>query len=194
MEFIRTFIAIELPEEIKLEMERLQTRLKLKTEAGVTCVKPAASHLTLKFLGNTPVEQVPEIQEIMERVVKGVHPFVLELKGVGCFPDIGRPRVVWVGLAGDEDLPLLQMGLEDALAELGYVKEDREFTAHLTLARLRDDCLPDARRRIGEMVQATDYQPGLKFTAESINLIQSVLKRSGPEYTTLYRACLPPAV
>lgn len=190
MEFIRTFIAIELPEEIKRELDALQEKLNLKGEAGLRCVKPATTHLTLKFLGSTPVEQLEEIKVAMLQAAQGTRTFQLELKDVGCFPNTRQPRVIWVGLSGGEELQFLQMQLEESLEKLGFPRENRAFTAHLTLARLRDDCGPSVRRRLGEVVQNTGYQPGVKFTAGYISLIKSVLKPTGPEYTVLYQANL----
>ncbi|MBI4333397.1 MAG: RNA 2',3'-cyclic phosphodiesterase [Chloroflexi bacterium] len=190
MEYLRTFIAIELPEEVKTELEALQRKLGLHREPGVSCVKPASTHLTLKFLGNTPVDKLKDIQETMRSVTAAAGPFVLELKGVGCFPNTRQPRVVWVGLTGGEELLSIQSLLEGEIEKLGFPAEARAFAAHLTLARVRDNCSPEARRRLGETVAALDYHPGVKFTADHISLIKSVLKPSGPEYTTLYQANL----
>ncbi len=187
MDYLRTFIAIELPEEIKQELGRLQSRLRLLDQPGISPVKPESSHLTLKFLGNTPADKIEAIQAAMLAATRDTPAFELGLKGVGCFPNASRPRVVWVGLAGEEELLLLQMALEDSVEKLGFPREAREFTAHLTLARVKDDCLPEVRRALGERVQATVYQHGLEFQVDHVNLMRSVLKPTGAVYSVLHR-------
>ncbi len=190
---IRAFIAIELPEEVKVELERLKERLKLKRQPTVKVVGGEAIHLTLKFLGNVAMEKIEAIKAEMSEVAKSASGFQLELKGVGCFPNTQRPRVIWAGLEGDVDaLSRFQERLESALQKLGFPPENRAFSAHLTLGRVRDRSSPAEVRQIGETVQALDYKPALKFTAREISLIQSILKPQEPEYTTLFRVGLGP--
>jgi len=190
--FIRTFIAIELTPEVQREMEIIQDRLNLKKEPGVKPVKPESTHLTLRFLGPTPPDKVEEIRAAIQLAAENIRPFALELKGVGCFPNNRTPRVVWVGLAGEETLMRLQSRIEDSLAELGIRRETRPFSAHLTLARIRDDATPASRRRVGEAVENTVYEPDFKFPVDHVSLIKSILKPSGPEYSVLHRIDLAP--
>lgn len=183
---IRAFIAVELPEETKAELGRLSEKLKLTKNPACKTVGAGVMHLTLRFLGNVPVEKIEDIKSAILEAAKDTKAFRLKLKDVGCFPDVQRPRVIWVGLDGEVDnLLSFQKRLESALGKLGFPEEGRDFTPHLTLARVRDNCSPAERRRLGEAVRGLDYRPGLEFTVNHIALIRSVLKPQGPEYTTL---------
>lgn len=192
VEFIRTFIAIELTHEVQREMDLIQDRLNLKKEPGVKPVNPESTHLTLRFLGPTPADKIEEIRAAIQLAAENVRPFALELKGVGCFPNNRSPRVIWVGLAGEETMMQLQTQLEDSLAELLIKSETRPFSAHLTLARIRDDATPASRRRVGEAVENMAYEPGFKFPVDHVSFIKSVLKPAGPEYSILHRIDLTP--
>ena len=188
MEQIRAFIAIELPQEIKAELGKLQGRLNLKGDHCVKTVDSEAMHLTLKFLGNIAVEKIEEIKTAMGESAGNTGPLQLRLGGIGCFPGVQRPRVIWISLEGQLDgLHSLQRNLEAALERLGFPSEKRSFTAHLTLARVRDNCLPAQRQQLGEMVRDLDYRPTITFTASHISLVRSVLKPQGPEYSILVR-------
>lgn len=190
---IRAFIAIELPEEVKAELEKLKGMLKLKRQPAVKTAGAEATHLTLKFLGNVPTEKIEAIKAVMSEIARGASGFRLELNGVGCFPSTQRPRVIWAGLDGDIDaLSHFQEHLEAVLQKLGFPPENRAFSAHLTLGRVREKCSPADTHQIGETVRALDYKSAVRFTARDISLIRSILKPEGPEYATLFRANLGP--
>ena len=139
MEQIRSFIAIELPDELKSGLIQLEARLKLDKQPWVKWVNPASIHLTLKFLGNIAVDRTGEITRAMEEAVQGISPFHLEVKELGVFPNLRRVQVAWVGISGEVDkLSQLQKRIETTLTPLGFAPESRAFTPHLTLARLRD--------------------------------------------------------
>src|SRR4030042_6849797 len=152
-EQIRSFMAIELPEEVKTGLRRLQTELKLPGHTFVKWVAPESIHLTLKFLGNISPQKVAEITRVMEEASQGVNPFQLEVTEVGAFPNMRQPRVLWVGIRGEVDkLVAWQQHIDNGLVPLGFAKETRAFTPHLTLARLREGVSPGDRRDFGEMV------------------------------------------
>ncbi|MDZ4245941.1 MAG: RNA 2',3'-cyclic phosphodiesterase, partial [Dehalococcoidia bacterium] len=188
MEQLRVFVAVELPDNIKGELDSLQEKLKLKRDWGIKTVDAGAMHLTLKFLGNVPSVQVEEIKSALDEAARGITPFSLELKGVGCFPNTRRPRVIWAGLEFKKGtLDDLQKNIDLALEVLGFPPENRPFTAHLTLARVRENCLPGHLRRLGESVAGLDYKPGHVFPIDHFNLMRSILKPQGPEYSVLAR-------
>ena len=140
---IRSFIAIELPEAVKTGLQQLQTELTLPRYSFVKCVAPEGIHLTLKFLGNISAEKVTDITGVMEQASQEVSPFQLQLTEVGAFPNMRRPRVLWVGIKGEVDkLVSWQQRIDNGLVPLGFAKEARPFTPHLTLARLRENCSP----------------------------------------------------
>jgi 2'-5' RNA ligase len=182
---IRCFIAIELPAQVRLALADLQGRLGKDRERGARWVAPAGIHLTLKFLGDVPEGRIPLLAGVMSRVAAAGTPMALHLAGAGCFPSADRPRVLWVGLAGDvERLAKLEARLQVAMAELGFPREARSFTPHLTLARMRDFASPDEQRRVGLAVRALSV-PRVDLTASEIKLIRSELMPSGPVYTDL---------
>jgi len=187
---VRTFIAIELSDEFKTQLAEAQARLKARSPGrSVKWVNPEGIHLTLKFLGNVPAGQIPAISGAIERAVAGHSAFDIHLAGLGCFPDLNRPRVIWVGMEGDlEALEALQRAVEKELNTLGYPPEGRRFTAHLTLGRVRDDAAPDERRRLGEAVRAAVLESGAGLTVHQVSLMKSDLQPTGAVYTQLAAA------
>jgi 2'-5' RNA ligase len=183
---IRSFIAIELPEAVKTGLQQLQTELTLPQYSFVKCVAPEGMHLTLKFLGNISAQKVTDITGVMEQASQGVSPFQLQITEVGAFPNLKRPRVLWVGIKGEVDkLVGWQQRLDNGLVPLGFVKEARPFTPHLTLARLRENCSPGDILHFGEMVASSHVEVDYKFTVTSLNLMRSQLFPSGAVYSRL---------
>jgi 2'-5' RNA ligase len=186
MEQIRSFIAIELPDGVKLSLARLQADLKAGNSAPVKWVDPYSVHLTLKFLGYVRESQLDAITSAMETAVRGTAPFHLELKELGTFPGGRRVRVVWVGLAGElEPLARIQQGLEKELSKLGFAKEERKFTPHLTLGRVREQASSEDQHRLGELIAGTAFSGGQRFRVDAISLMKSVLTPQGAQYTRM---------
>jgi RNA 2',3'-cyclic 3'-phosphodiesterase len=183
---IRSFIAIELPEAVKTGLQQLQTELTLPQYSFVKCVAPEGMHLTLKFLGNISANKVTDITGVMEQASQGVSPFQLQITEVGAFPNVRRPRVLWVGIKGEVDkLVGWQQRLDNGLVPLGFAKEARPFTPHLTLARLRDNCSPVDSLHLGETVANAQVKVDYKFTVTSLNLMRSQLLPTGAVYSRL---------
>jgi 2'-5' RNA ligase len=179
---IRSFIAIELPDGIKSVLENIQQELK-SMRLRARWVKPKNIHLTLKFLGNVDPLDIDNIAGAIDDAAREFAPFTLKVGGIGFFPGIKRPRVVWVGLDGDSQILLdLQRNLEDHLAALGFQKEKRAFKAHLTLGRIRNAVHPDIAGRAIEPSTGPGEQ---QFTADRIILFKSDLKPTGAEYSKL---------
>ena len=190
MEQIRSFIAIELPDELKLALNQLQSRLK-SGQYPVKWVDPYSIHLTLKFLGNVDAGKIDKIAEAMRMSAQGVSPFRLEVGGLGVFPGLRRVQVAWVGLGGDIDrLTQLQQRLESALAPLGFAPESRAFKPHLTLARVRERASPEERSGFGQLIADTAFEVGYDFNVEDISLMKSQLTREGAIYSRLSSANL----
>lgn len=185
MEPIRSFIAIELPDELKRALGQLESQLKTAQFSSVKWVDPDSIHLTLKFLGNIDADQTEAITRVMAESARGIPPFRLEIKGLGAFPNLKRVQVVWVGITGEIDkIAQLQQNLESNLAHLGFTPEARSFTPHLTLARLRNQASPEERQRLGQLVASTSFQAGIIKVA-SISLMKSQLAREGAIYSRL---------
>jgi len=186
MEQIRSFIAIELPDELKLKLAQLEDRLKSHRQPWVKWVSPNGIHLTLKFLGNIAADRTEEITKAMAEATQGISPFQLEVKELGVFPNLRRVQVAWVGISGEVDkLSQLQKRIEANLTPLGFAPELRPFTPHLTLARLRDQASPDERQRFGQLIANSKFEPAYTFPVESVSLMRSQLTREGAIYSQI---------
>jgi 2'-5' RNA ligase len=186
MEQIRSFIAIELPNELELGLTQLETQLKSDKQPWVKWVNPEGIHLTLKFLGNIAVDRTGEITRAMEEAVHGISPFRLEVKGLGVFPNLRRVQVAWVGISGEIDkLSQLQKRIETNLTPLGFAPESRAFTPHLTLARLRDRASLDERQRFGQLIANTKFEVAYTIEVDAISLMRSQLTREGAIYSRI---------
>jgi len=185
MEQIRSFIAIELPNRLRLELGQLEAQLKLGKQSWVKWVNPDSIHLTLKFLGNIASDRTGEITRAMEAAAQGIPSFHLEVKDLGVFPNLKRVQVVWVGVSGEVDkLGEFQQRLESNLAHLGFAPESRPFTPHLTLARLRNQVSLDERQRFGQLIAETRFDAG-SIKVDAINLMRSQLTREGAIYSRI---------
>jgi len=186
MDKIRTFIAIQLPPDIKAALYRLQIDLRAEKDNSVKWVKPNSIHLTLKFLGNVDTEAIPQITNVIEKSIKNVKPFSLALSEIGAFPDTRAPRVVWVGLEGDtEMLSKLQQLLERSVAAIGFTPENRGFSPHLTLGRVRNGVRPNQRRILSERLSVVKLKTMQAIKVNSIDLMKSDLTTQGAIYTQL---------
>jgi len=186
MEQVRSFIAIELPDELKQGLTQLEARLKLGKQPWVKWVDPYSIHLTLKFLGSIAVDRISEITKAMDEAVQGIPPFHLEVKDLGVFPNLRRVQVAWVGISGEVDkLSQLQQHIESNLAPLGFAPESRPFTPHLTLARLRNQASPDERQRFGQLIASTRFEAAYTIKVDTINLMRSQLTREGAIYSRI---------
>jgi 2'-5' RNA ligase len=189
LELVRSFVAIELPLELRAELSALEERLKAGRHSFVKWVDPESIHLTLKFLGNVPADDIPQVVEAITRAAKSTPPFSLQMGNTGAFPNWQRPQVLWVGIAGDTGrLAALHRELEGALSPLGYPPESRPFSAHLTLGRLRDRATPEDKRRLGQWAQSVRFESRLTFEVDGVRLMKSQLTPAGPVYSQL--ACV----
>ncbi len=183
---IRAFIAIELPAELRKRMGEFQDRLKRPRQRSVKWVNPASVHLTLKFLGNIRAKQVDAITQKLNAVAMGSRAFDIVTLETGCFPNLKRARVFWLGLGGDTgNLFKLQVDIDKALATIGFQRESRPFTAHLTLARIKEDCSPAERLEFAGLVQEARFERTVSMRVEAVSLMQSRLTPTGAIYTQL---------
>jgi len=190
-ELIRSFIAIELPPAVKQELTTLEGMLKKRCPDAVRWVDPQGIHITLKFLGNVDSDKIDEINMAIDEATQGLSPFRLELHEVGAFPNLNRVQVVWVGTRGDLDkLAYLQKQIESNTEQLGFPREDRAFTPHLTLGRVRNYTSPDDRKKLGQILSQTTFNSSQVITVDSVNLMKSQLTSAGAIYTCLYASRL----
>ena len=186
MSLIRAFIAVELPAEVKKELSELEAQLKKNSPPMVRWVDPNNIHITLKFLGEIPEESIDELMLAMEEGAKGIKTFNLEVSGVGAFPNMERAQVVWVGVRGDlAQISRLQKNIEANTEQLGYPRENRGFTPHLTVGRMRNEASSNERQRLGKLLTETMFTATNKITVSAVNLMRSQLSSSGAIYTCL---------
>ena len=180
---IRAFIAIELSPEVKSALADLVEKLRRAHVPGLRLVRPEGIHLTLKFLGNVPEDQVEPIVAAVSRVAQSHRAIALELGDAGAFPNQDAPRVLWVGVEGDL-MPLvsLQKQVDAALASLGFARDKRDFSPHLTVARIRDGTSSTDRRQAAEALLSAGIGTGFRIEVSSVSLIQSTLLPDGAVY------------
>jgi 2'-5' RNA ligase len=189
MQNIRTFIAVEVGNNVKARAADLIKRLK-KSEADVRWVTTENLHITLKFLGDVPNVEVPDICRHVSEAVADFEPFEIEFRGAGAFPDAARPKTVWIGVApgeGFERLSALNDAIEERLKEaLGFPKERRRFQPHLTIGRVNS--FNAAQDLLGEMIaQQAEFDASLAEIDEVLTFA-SFLDRTGPTYNVMGRA------
>jgi 2'-5' RNA ligase len=186
---LRCFVAIDLAPAVREAVARAQAELRrLAPRADVRWVDPASLHLTLKFLGEVPPARVDAIAAALA-VVAGEHaPLVLRAAGLGAFRSARRARVLWAGItAGITELVRLAAGVDDALAGLGFARESRPFTGHVTLARVRSP--RETAPLAGALEAASERELGAWRAAEVV-LYRSYLRPSGAVYEALARCPL----
>lgn len=185
---LRAFIAIKLSDELKGHIAEVQAELKRRAFGldGLGWVRPEGLHLTLRFLGDIAEEQVEPLKALLREVAVGIKPFALEARGIGVFPNPRAPRVIWLGLQGTPEsmdaLRRMQTGIEAGVAGLGFAPESRRFTAHLTLARVRDR---HSGAALAKVLEANRDRAVGSFIAASVGLVRSELRPTGAVYTTL---------
>jgi 2'-5' RNA ligase len=184
---MRAFIAFDLPPEITRLAADLQACLQ-RQGLKLRWVRPGNIHLTLRFLGEIPSEQSADVAQAMRMAAMGGSPIQLSAQGMGVFPGLRKPRVLWMGLGGQTELLARAAArLEAELAPLGIPREDRPFKAHLTLARFQKPL--DARRLQAALEACGGFTPQPLMAAEMV-LFQSDLRPQGSIYTALARVAL----
>ncbi len=184
---MRLFIAINLPEEERGRLDR-EVRVLRAARLPVRWVASDALHLTLKFLGEVPDGRVGEVERAMTGVAAQCAPFRLELGGLGAFPNPRNPRVVWVGVQAPPELARLAAALEDVMAELGFPRENRPVSPHLTLGRAERDARAGDFRALAAL--AAEFRFRAEVEARSADLMRSHLSARGARYERLLAAPL----
>lgn len=185
---LRTFIAVEMSPTVIGKAQQLIRELET-SGADVNWVKPAQMHLTLKFLGDVPDTETPDICRVVAAAAKTVEPFEVVCRGAGAFPDLEHPKTLWLGFSqGADELAELQRAIEDALKkEMGYGREQRRFHPHLTLGRVKR-CDGPAQHRLQELlVKNAEFDADLAVIEEAV-VFASFLGRHGPTHEALGRA------
>ena len=184
---IRAFIAIELTDEVKDELAELQEVLK-EPGADVKWVEKENMHLTLKFLGDASEEDLDRIKKALDLIAESNSPFHMHLSRIGAFPKPSFPRVLCVGMdKGKDELSKISKLLEDALSEMGFPKEEKPFSPHLTVGRVRSGQNKD---RLIAKLEAAEFLSKFEVDVNKIVLFKSTLTSNGPIYEPLHKSLL----
>lgn len=178
-------MAVDLPEEVRQALARLQGGLRSHDLSDLRWVRPQGIHLTLKFLGETPAGRVTAITKALADATRGQRPFRLALGALGTFGGRRRPRVLWLDITGDiERVRELQAAVEEALVDVGFPAEERDFSPHLTLARVSQPGRPGTGERIAQALESVT-SPRAEFDVREVVLMRSTLQPGGAVYERL---------
>jgi 2'-5' RNA ligase len=178
---LRCFIAIEIPETIRKSIGDSIDSLK-KSGSDVKWVAHENIHITLQFLGETEESLIPEIKEALDKILASYPLFYIKISNIGCFPDGRRPRIIWVGMEGSQTLINLHKDIANEMVKFGYRKEERAFTPHITIGRVK------SQRNMGELLKRLDDIRATRFSdfeVHHLTLMKSELKPSGAKYYSL---------
>ncbi|HBR15381.1 MAG TPA: RNA 2',3'-cyclic phosphodiesterase [Candidatus Omnitrophica bacterium] len=183
-DFIRTFIAMDLNEILVHTIKQVQAHLK-SLNCDIKWVKPENIHLTLKFLSDVPLQRIDRVKEVLGNIAQLTPPLRLELTSLGAFPSPERARVIWVGLKDDQKrFETLADSLETQLGNMGFKKEARAFSPHITIGRARSPKNLDALSR-----EMKKYSLPASLVQEALDIVlyKSTLTSAGPVYEELAR-------
>ncbi len=183
---IRTFIAIPIPEEVKSEISAIQNRLRSFPGDKISWTRPEGIHLTLKFLGDVEENLIKDIAGALSKTAGKFDIFQANTTITGGFPNLRKPRVLWLGIEGGENLIRLQKEIDDTVSKFGFQREKKAFHPHLTVGRVRFlDKGSELPKSFKEMKVRS-----FTFKMDRVELTSSLLKPTGAEYRALHSAPL----
>jgi 2'-5' RNA ligase len=178
---LRCFIALELPEEVKKKIYVCIEKMK-SAGADVKWIPPENLHLTLKFLGDTTEELLKSVNERLISLSKSHNRFSLQVSGAGAFPNIKYPKVVWLGIHDSEEIIKLQHDIDESMEGLGFKRDDKKFTPHLTIGRVKSMRNKDVLIKELATLKEADFG---KIEVNNITMMKSELKPGGAEHSKL---------
>lgn len=186
---IRTFIAVDLPPNVLDALGQISAQLQSKLlDTPVRWVNFEKMHLTLKFLGDVSTENIGMVERILTSEAAKRPVLEIGIGGIGAFPKMRHPRVIWIGVEAPPEMFDLRRGIEDGVARLGYNYDKYEFTPHLTLGRISRKASATDVRAVGNVLH--DFQVGFIGVAriDAVHLYRSDLRPEGAKYTRLFSA------
>lgn len=185
---MRCFIAIDLPDKVKSELIGLQNELKA-SGVQVKWTEVSNIHLTLKFLGEINEKTKEEISHLLDNISKNIPCFKMDIKSIGVFPKPNFPRIIWVGVdKGDKEIKNLVRFIEDGAERIGISKEERDFSSHITIGRVKSTLNKD---KLVNALKVLETKPfNAEFSVDKITLFKSTLTSKGPFYEALAEANL----
>ena len=187
MNQIRTFIAIDLPLSLQESLDKQTARLRQTLGDNVIrWVSPHNMHLTLKFLGKVPAAHLDFLKQMLTQAADSTPQFDLQIGGIGSFPSSKRPRVLWVGIHAPTSLASLQRMIEEGANRLGFEKEERAFSPHLTVGRIRQGIDVKEIQKISNALSTIQLGKIGTARVDSVHLYKSALNSEGSIYTKLF--------
>jgi len=183
----RLFVAVEIQPGKTLAEAYQVIRTNLRMER-INWVSSDHFHITLKFLGDTTEDEIPQIMSRIKDLCRGSKPFAISLTSIGVFKNLREPRIIWIGCQSTDPLKVIQVKLECALSEIGFEPETREYSPHLTLGRMKEI------RQINPLTQLITNYKNFEFQSQAIDriiLYESLLYPSGPQYNKIFEIILP---
>ncbi len=190
MNLLRAFIAVEIPLPLRQAVCSATSDLQKELNALVRWVPLENMHLTLKFLGDVSPSNVDLLTQMITAEAELFDCFELHLNGLGSFPSLKRPRVIYIGIQAPAVLEALHRGIESASRRLGYESEDRGFSPHLTIGRVKQNVTATDQQTIRRALEGTKIDSLGTARVDSVHLYKSDLKPTGSVYTRLYSAAL----
>lgn len=190
MSLLRAFVAVEIPAGIRQAVCNTTANLRQGVGPLVRWVPMENMHLTLKFLGDVSPSNVDMLSQMLRAEANLFQCFDLRLNGIGSFPNLKRPRVIYIGIQAPAVLETLQRGIESASRRLGYESEERGFSPHLTIGRVKQNVTATEQQTIRRALEAAKIDDLGTAKVDSVHLYKSDLKPSGSVYTRLYSAPL----
>lgn len=185
MSDIRAFLAIELSQDIQFRLREVQQHI---SAMGIRCVRWVSAnniHLTLQFLGETPPVKLDKLTLQLKPLIAAQEVFSFQMQGLGAFPNTHRPRVIWIGLQAPTGLATLQNVLADTVQSAGIPVEDRPFSPHLTLGRVKRDAAPSEVQNLSLALDELKVGMLGSTTVKTVTLFRSDLHPNGPVYTAM---------
>jgi 2'-5' RNA ligase len=189
MSVVRAFIAIDLPSHLQDRLSQLSNAMKKEMgDVPIRWVATENMHLTMKFLGDVSLNNLDVLTNILIREAAVREPMVISLGGVGAFPKMRRPRIIWAGMEAPPELASLQRGIDKQTARVGYAREQRPFSPHITMGRVSRNATPDHVRIIGDMLSTQNIGFLGVARVREVHLFRSDLQSDGVVYSRLFSA------
>jgi len=191
MSVIRAFIAIDLSLEIQRRLDDVLRNYKSQlANIPIRWVAATNIHLTLKFLGDVSLSNLNILTDMIQTEISSHHQFDISVGGSGAFPNIRQPRVIWVGVEAPPELTAIQNGIETTTARLGYTREERAFSPHLTLGRVSRNATSQDVKAISKALEGTKVGFLGATCVEKVYLYRSDLQPTGAVYTQIFSSSL----
>jgi 2'-5' RNA ligase len=191
MTVIRAFIAIDLSQDIQNQLDEVVYKYRSQlTGVSIRWVAASNIHLTLKFLGDVSLSNLNILTDMIQSEISSHHQFEISVGGSGAFPNIRQPRIIWVGVEAPPELPAVQNGIETTTGRLGYAREERAFSPHLTLGRVSRNATSQDVKAISKALETTTVGFLGATCVEQVHLYRSDLQPTGAVYTRIFSSSL----